>query len=356
MQTKIFRSGATQARLEIGPFQEWLDGYVDELKATGFPDHYLRKCFRVIIRFSDWVGLKQIPLAKLTEERIGEFWEYHGDLRKHSDRKIHAHFVQFLRNRKLIPLRPNPKLTCPIERVLRDFENYLRQEKGLSEVYIYQQVRVARFFLADTFAGVNQCWQRYTAQMIGDYLTKLLKQKGASETKSAANHLAQFFKFQFIRGRIRVDLSTSVPRPACWRHTRAPISLPARDVKKLLASCHRQTQIGARDYAILTLLSQLGLRACEIRTLRLEDVHWREGAITVRGKGKESKMPLPKKAGVAIASYVKKHRPKSKSRALFLSIDPPYGELRRSSSVSGIVKFALRRAKIQSSHQGAYLL
>lgn len=356
MKTKIFRSRSTQSRLEIGPFRDFLDQYVEELKELGFPAHYLRKCFRVIIRFSDWVGLKQIALPQLTEERLAEFLIYHGELRLHSDRKVLAHFVQFLRNQKLIPKRPVPKITCPMERALHEFEKYLREEKGLSEVYIYQQIRVGRHFLADTFAIVGGSWRKYTAQMIGGYLAKLLKQRGSSETKSAANHLAQFLKFLFIRGRIRLDLSTAVPRPACWRHTRAPICLPADDVKKLLASCDRQTQIGARDYAILVLLSQLGLRACEIRTLCLEDVHWREGAITVRGKGKESKMPLPKKAGAAIADYVKKHRPPTKSRAVFVSVDAPYSGFRRSASVSGIVKFALKRAKIESTHRGAYLL
>ncbi len=114
--------------------------------------------------------------------------------------------------------------------------------------------------------------------------------------------------------------------------------------------------MGARDYAVLMLLSRLGLRACEANNLTLDDIHWRDGALTVRGKGKESRMPLPTEVGAAIAQYIKDFRPKTPSRSVFVSRFPPHHGFRFSASISTIVKFALERAKIESSHQGAYLL
>jgi integrase/recombinase XerD len=36
----------------------------------------------------------------------------------------------------------------------------------------------------------------------------------------------------------------------------------------------------------LLLLSRLGLRACELAALQLEDLDWRSGQVTIRGKGK----------------------------------------------------------------------
>jgi site-specific recombinase XerD len=107
---------------------------------------------------------------------------------------------------------------------------------------------------------------------------------------------------------------------------------------------------------MLMLLSRLGLRACEVKNINLEDLHWREGTLTVRGKGKESKMPLPNEVGEAIAIYVKEFRPKTPARSLFVSVFPPHQGFRRSISVSGIVGFALERAKIDSAYKGAYLL
>ena len=45
---------------------------------------------------------------------------------------------------------------------------------------------------------------------------------------------------------------------------------------------------------MLTLLSRMGLRAGEVAALRLEDIDWRAGEITVRGKGnRRDRLPLP---------------------------------------------------------------
>lgn len=357
MKMKLFKHGyGNQARLEIGPFASVLDEYIVELRKTGYSDAYFRKAFRIILRFSDWVGLKHVPLKKLNQEQIEEFWKYHGAIRRHCDFKVLGIFIQFLRNRKLIPLKPIVKITCPIEKQLFEFEKYLRDEKGLSTTYIYQQVRVARFFLNETASNTEGKWNKYNAQIIGEYLTKLLKEKGSSEVKDAAVRLMQFFKYLFIVGKTRTDLSKSVPRPANWHQTRLPIYIGPEKVQKLLDSCDRMTFIGARDYAVLMVLSRLGLRACEVKNLNLEDIHWRSGAMTVRGKGKESKMPMPNDVGEAMAEYIKNFRPKTPSRSVFVSVFPPHHGFKLSVSVGGIVKFALQRAKIESDHQGAYLL
>jgi integrase len=42
--------------------------------------------------------------------------------------------------------------------------------------------------------------------------------------------------------------------------------------------------MGRRDLVILTLLARLGLRAGEVVGLGLDDIDWRCGEITIRGK------------------------------------------------------------------------
>ncbi len=43
-------------------------------------------------------------------------------------------------------------------------------------------------------------------------------------------------------------------------------------VARLLGGCDRRTHTGCRDFAVLTVLARLGLRANEVATLRVEDV------------------------------------------------------------------------------------
>lgn len=56
-------------------------------------------------------------------------------------------------------------------------------------------------------------------------------------------------------------------------------------ITALLRSCDRRSAIGRRDFAILVVLSRLGLRAGEAARLCLSDIDWRCGDLTVRGKG-----------------------------------------------------------------------
>jgi integrase len=53
---------------------------------------------------------------------------------------------------------------------------------------------------------------------------------------------------------------------------------------QVLAHCDQTTVTGRRNYAILLLLAQLGLRGGEVVDVRLEDIDWRRGEITVRSK------------------------------------------------------------------------
>jgi integrase len=99
-----------------------------------------------------------------------------------------------------------------------------------------------------------------------------------------------------------------------------PKHLPPGAVEKVLACCDRSKARGRRDYAILLLLSRLGLRAGEVLRLALDDIDWEQGRILVRAKKGpgHAHMPLPKDVGRAVADYLRSDRPQCASRRLFL--------------------------------------
>ena len=69
--------------------------------------------------------------------------------------------------------------------------------------------------------------------------------------------------------------------PCCLRATR-----------RLLGSCDPRRPAGRRDFAILTVLARLGLRAGEVAALRLADIDWRAGELAVHGKaGRQGRLP-----------------------------------------------------------------
>jgi site-specific recombinase XerD len=136
-----------------------------------------------------------------------------------------------------------------------------------------------------------------------------------------------------------------VPAVAVWRLSGLPRVLEAADVRALFAACHCRTAVGLRDYAVLALLARLGLRAGEVAALRLDDLDWRAGEISVRGKGdRRERLPLPSDVGEAIAVYLRRGRPaRVEGRCVFVRAIAPHRGL-TSTAVSQIVASAAGRA------------
>ena len=113
----------------------------------------------------------------------------------------------------------------------------------------------------------------------------------------------------------------------------------------LLACCDPLTRTGRPDLAILTLLARLGLRAGEVAALRLDDIDWRRGEITVRGKGnRHDRLPLPADVGQRIVAYLHDGRPQAaQGRTVFVRAQAPYRPL-TSNAVTTVVACAGRRA------------
>ena len=131
--------------------------------------------------------------------------------------------------------------------------------------------------------------------------------------------LRSLLRFLFVTGRITRELASAVPTVAKRRLSSLPGRLEAGQAALLLSGCDLQTAAGRRDFAILTVLARLGLRACEAAAIQLGDVGWRLGELTVRGKGgRIDHLPLPPDVGEALAGYLQHGRPAG-CGSLFLS-------------------------------------
>ena len=124
------------------------------------------------------------------------------------------------------------------------------------------------------------------------------------------------------------------------RRSVLPQSVSTADAQALLGACDQRTDSGRRDYAVILLLMRLGLRSIEVAGLELDDLDWRAGQLTVRGKHQRvDLLPLPAEVGAAIAAYLRHARPQSRLREVFLSTIAPQSSLSREA-----VAWILRRA------------
>jgi integrase len=63
--------------------------------------------------------------------------------------------------------------------------------------------------------------------------------------------------------------------------------------------------------------------------LQLESLNWRAGTIRFEAAkaGRQLELPLTNRVGSAIVDYLRRGRPRTSTRALFVSTDPPFGPL-----------------------------
>jgi integrase/recombinase XerD len=159
--------------------------------------------------------------------------------------------------------------------------------------------------------------------------------------------LRSLLRYLHLTGFTEKPLAQAVPRAAGWRLSSLPQPVEAGHVARLLLSCDRATVIGRRDLAILLLLARLGLRAGEVASLCLDDIDWRAGEVTIRGKGSTSeRLPLPHEAGEALVSYLRQGRPQAAFREVFVSMHAPLRPL-SPIAVTQVVATACKRAGIE---------
>ncbi|MDQ6803992.1 MAG: tyrosine-type recombinase/integrase, partial [Actinomycetota bacterium] len=188
--------------------------------------------------------------------------------------------------------------------------------------------------------------ERLCAADVSSFLARECPKRSVSGARDLVCALRSFLRFLHLVGLINAPLVWAVPSIADLRDRTLPRGLEPGAVKKLLASCDRRTLVGRRDYAILLLLSRLGLRAGEVAAIGLDDVDWRAGLLLVSGKGgRYDELPLPVDVGEAIVSYLRR-RPRCECRALFLRVTAPRRELDRS-AIGSIVREHCRRAGLE---------
>jgi len=252
--------------------------------------------------------------------------------------------MEFLR---LVGAVPPPAVACPdgsLEQLLADYGRYLSIERGLCDHTVFDgYVPASRLFLSE-LAGVNGPdlgW--LTAEDVSWFLARECPKRSVSGARDLVCALRSFLRYLHLAGLIAAPLVWAVPAVADLRDRSLPRGLDPAVVRRLLASCDRRRLCGRRDYAILLLLSRLGLRAGEVAAIRLDDIDWRAGMLLVRGKGnREDALPVPTDVGEAVVSYLRR-RPRCECRALFLRVTAPRQGMDRC-TVAWVVRAACDRA------------
>jgi site-specific recombinase XerD len=297
---------------------------------------------KVLGQLGRWLEDTGIDPSELDLGLVDAFCEYRrAGWRRPVERRSAELVLEYLIGRGVVPRSPCPTPSV-LEGLLEVFRGWMVEERGLAEPTIVRYLRTARIFLGqrDPAAAVSDL----DGVEVNRFLLAEARRCSVGAAKGRVAELRALLRFLFATGRIPVQLGAAVPPVAGWRDTGLVPRLSPEAVQGLLDSCDRATSMGVRDHAILMLLARLGLRSIEIARLTLDDVHWRQGELTVRGKGGGvNRMPLPSEVGQALAAYLAGSRPTSEFRQVFLTCRAPLRPI-PAAAVGDIVRHACRVA------------
>lgn len=190
--------------------------------------------------------------------------------------------------------------------VLDEFETWLLRERSTQERTAAAYTARVAGFVGWLPAPIDRSLRKLTAATVIEWVNlEAARGLKASTLGKQMVMLRSFLQFCRRSARTGQDFAGVVPNAAAWRLSSIPDPVPAGTIESLFDSLDSRSPKGLRDRAILLLLTGLGLRACEIAALRLDDIGWQTGSLRIRGKGdRVDELPLPDEVGQALEDYV----------------------------------------------------
>ena len=254
----------------------------------------------------------------------------------------------------VIKLRPKHKpFESPdgFKSALGAFEaDYIK--RGLAEHTHITRMHVIKKFII----FINDAKVTSPEQINANHIQKFISSYSACSTRYIAtlvSVLKIFLGLLFTEELVTADLRSCLPHVRVMRQAFVPSSWKVEDVQKMLDSIDRNNPEGKRDYAIVLLVTRLGLRVSDIRNLRLGNLNWTRKNITITmfKTKRPLKLPLLDDVGWSLIDYLKNGRPESKSDCVFIRHKAPYTGFSDSNTLHRLLSRRMNRAGISMKGQ-----
>jgi len=166
-----------------------------------------------------------------------------------------------------------------------------------------------------------------TIEKIDAFLSEYLANYKENTCVAYRSRLRGFLRYLFLERKLlpsnMAPLIVGAPR---FCKAKPPKFLRPSELKSMFAGLKLSSASDLRTYAMVHLAYTLGLRPCEISSMRLDDIYFKDAELCLRTRknNKPTRLPVPEETIKAIAAYLVGGRPKSHHRSLFLTLQPPY--------------------------------
>jgi site-specific recombinase XerD len=304
----------------MGPF---IESYREALLRRGYTSLTVRGLLQHVGALGRWMAANDVEPVDLDVVVLEEFLAHRRAIGRGQVRTTRsmASLLEHLRELGVV----SPEAPLLLDPLRAEYRAWMVDDRGLAPSTVLRYENLAVRFL-------ERVGDRPLGSLTGrDVSGFLLAETALVSVGSAKGRVAEMrslLRFLFLTGRTEHALAASVPPVAGWHDTGVPRGAKAPDVARLLAACDPATLTGTRDLALLTMVARLGLRSVEVARLELDDIDWRAGEFTVRGKARRvDRLPLVTDVGETLAGWLQR-RPVNTSRRVFLTTKAPIGDIR----------------------------
>ena len=316
--------------------EDYEEGFLAGLARLGYASRS-REAQRYLLRhLSRWLAMRGLALSELSEEVAGQYAAARRRERSflRSGRAL-GPLLGYLRGLGVVPAAAAAAVPESAgEVLLARFAAYLAGERGLAAATVSSYLSQVRPFVA-AHADAGR-WSALRARQVARFAAHSAAGLRPRSAQVRANALRALLGFMWQEGLTASALAGAVGSFAAPAGAAPPRGLSPGQAGGLLAAVRASGPAGVRNEPVVALMLRLALRAGEVASLLLEDIDWRSGVVSVRGKGNRlDQMPLPADVGQPLARYLRYGRPAGTAhRQVFLALDAPHGPLTASAVVS----------------------
>jgi len=194
------------------------------------------------------------------------------------------------------------------DKLIKNFKNYLKIERNLSEntitSYLFDLQKLNIFLEENNFSSNPSHIKESTLKK---FVYKISKEIKPSSQARIISGIKRFFDFLILENILNENPLENIETPKIG--SKLPTTLTVKEIDKLIDSIDIKSKNKIRNKAIIEILYSCGLRVSELITLKVSDLYFNESIIKVTGKGnKERFVPISKGAINYIEKYLNEIR------------------------------------------------
>ena len=175
------------------------------------------------------------------------------------------------------------------QQILKDYQNYLRLERGLSENsiinYSLDVKKLIRWLETNKmeFSPIS-----ISEETLQQFIYEIAKKVNPRSQSRLISGLKGFFNYLIFEDYRKTNPLELIESPKLGR--KLPDTLAIEEIDALISAIDLGSKQGERNRAIIETLYGCGLRVSELTSLKISDLYFDEGFIKVTGKGDKQRL------------------------------------------------------------------